>query len=150
MITPKELRIGNIVFANCITKLNVGEIHTDQDVVVVSAIDSDSIDTEGAWSIHGGLSCLLKSENEWVSGITITPQWLINFGFIEDNEDYVLDMGRKCFRVAKAQYSDLLLLYREDIGLDFNALVFVEYIHHLQNIVFDLTEAELTANQLIK
>ena len=75
--------------------------------------------------------------------IPITNEWMINFGFNEDNEDFVYEEGRQGFIVAKAQDDDLILLYREDIGVPYNILRFINYVHEIQNIVFSLTEKDL-------
>jgi hypothetical protein len=90
-------------------------------------------------------------------GVFITEDKLLELGFAktyneEDTFDYYLTVGRKAFILSLADYgdNDFHVLYRCDIGIKFYSLTYIDYIHQIQNIVFDLTETELTIKQLWK
>lgn len=74
----------------------------------------------------------------------ITENWLLEHGFVKDDLHYELEIGRKGFIVARAQDEDLILLYRHDIGIDYNELRFIEYTHELELVVLALTDTPLT------
>jgi hypothetical protein len=72
--------------------------------------------------------------------IPITEEWLLKLGFTKKDDDYIIEYGRQGFIVALAQDTDWIISYRDDIGCNYNALIFLDYVHHLQNIILDLTE----------
>ena len=83
------------------------------------------------------------AERTWCKPIPITEEWLLRFGFEKVDVDFSIEIGRQGFSVSKAQDDDLVLLFREDVGLNYNALKFIDHIHELQNIIFALTDQEL-------
>lgn len=73
--------------------------------------------------------------------IKLTRKLLLELGFNEyDEGNFIIKIYRQSFIVAEAQDNDLLLQYREDVGLDFYSLQFIDYVHELQNIILDLSK----------
>ena len=75
---------------------------------------------------------------EDISPIPITSDWLIKLGFKDEGKEMCLSVLQ-----YKIQYSgwspDILVSCKED-----NLVIKVKHIHHLQNIIFALTNSELT------
>lgn len=120
-----ELRIGNIVY------------NRDNDVVCINS------------------PILISSLHHWeqtkysktppIDSIPLTEEWILKLGF--KNNDivggFVIESGRQAFNLFLAQDTDWLLLYRDDIGCNYQSLIFIDYVHQLQNLYFALTNKEL-------
>jgi hypothetical protein len=74
--------------------------------------------------------------NYGYSGIPLTEEWLLKFGFIKNNTCYVLKFGSNCITISlfKKPYSYLNGTYISDR---------TQYVHQLQNLYFALTGEEL-------
>ena len=148
-LKPSELRIGNYVLTNnslyrkadlgkiaCIVAIN-SEVKVDnkQGVVTIYQIEDKYKDTYGQFL-------------DYLKPIPISEEKLIELGFTKTEDNDYLKVGRKAFLVSLADYgdTDFHVLYRCDIGMDFCSLAYVDYIHQIQNIVFDLTGEELVIN----
>ena len=122
-----ELRIGNYLALPT----------RGEDVVIVEEIFANDF-----------VVCDVTS-NEWpiadYAPIPITEEWLLKLGFKEHDElaGYGIECGRMGIVIGNAQDDDFMFLFREDIGLNYEALVFIDYVHHLQNLYFALTGEEL-------
>ena len=72
-------------------------------------------------------------------------EWILKLGS-KEIDDFSKECGRQAFMISKVQDEDLILLYRSDIGLSFNILRHIQYVHELQNIFYALTGEELVFN----
>jgi hypothetical protein len=138
-----NFRIGNFIGITEQAKKDVFDTcHLDNPeslgeiLFEIASISDDKLDLYvGSEEMEFGLDELEQ--------VRITDNILNRLGFKNDDGDFVIESGRQGFIVAKAQGDDLILLYREDIGLNYNSLKFIEYVHELQNIFFVLTNDEL-------
>ena len=95
--------------------------------------------------LHGSLSQAL--------GIPITAGWLLGFGFerdiVDNDESFISPFQRKTLMIQKFDVTtdkddiDWHVLYQDDIGCGYNPLNYIEYIHQLENIYYNLTGEEL-------
>jgi hypothetical protein len=126
---PEELRIGNYVTS-------------DNDFAPIAIEASDFIVMERRPNDHG------------YNPIKITaPGGLTKLGFgtevdeyqLCDPDSFCLKIGRKAILLGLDTQTEgvWIVLYREDIGLDFVRITEVQFIHELQNLVFALTGEEL-------
>src|ERR1044071_1494650 len=94
MLTAKELRIGNFL------RNFLGEIFP-ANIETLREIESR------------------QSEFPLPTEVELTEDLLPRLGFVPFefcDEDWVIDLGRKAIRVARAQDDDLCVLYRGDVG----------------------------------
>ena len=121
-----ELRIGNLVLYS-----------EDQTIFTVGEID---------WS---GIVVQNEIETTWIEliefePIPLTEEWLLKFGFIEDDLSFLKSNGRKSFMVSPAQdESDYLVFFQSDVGMEWCEVAFSPMVHELQNLWFALTGEEL-------
>ena len=85
---------------------------------------------------------LIKEVND-KKHLKINKERLINLGFVEHDGDFFYEKGRHGLIVSKAQGNDLMLLYRSDIGVDYNPLKFIEYVHEIEDLFFAITGNKL-------
>jgi hypothetical protein len=71
------------------------------------------------------------------SGIPITEDWLLKFGF----EMYEFDNKTPQFR-----FKEMLIIYREGFLYDYGTGLKIDYVHQLQNLYFALSQQELIFN----
>jgi hypothetical protein len=122
-----ELRIGNFITAN---GMNV--YWPIEGIEIISS----NISTQS----------LIYSHNSWrdlssFEPIPLTEEWLLNFGFVHDNNlDLYYLKGVQfislCQNITKEYWCD----YESYYGLNIE----IKYVHQLQNLYFDLTGQELT------
>lgn len=126
-----ELRIGNwvlIPYQNSPIAIPAHETQV-QGITIFGEIQTNNTPE------HEGL----KTHYNHVSGIPLTEEWLLKFGFItHDNHDYFIDISSVCdihswFSVFKAD--DFYYIDAFDIK--------IRYVHQLQNLYFALTGEEL-------
>lgn len=78
--------------------------------------------------------------------ITLTPEWLFKFGFVESNEGYfynnycIEDFHNGKFWIVSEFDNVIDNFYAIGKG--------IQYVHQLQNLYFALTQEELTNNEL--
>ena len=120
----RELRIGSIVYNNRVVAEISASYFTDTN----------------------GMSTLFRDAKP----ITLTEEWLLKLGLKENGNYYYLDSGRQSIIVSIAQDNDFVFLYREDVGLPYKLLRFIEYVHEVQNLFFALTGEELKINLNVK
>ena len=125
-----ELRVGNLL----------NDYVKNERIVYVNGIDSS---WDIIWVNYANATGIYARAIAQIKPIPLTEEWLLKFGFNEDDGDFFIERGRQGFIVEKAQDDDLLIVYREDVGLQYNFLMFIEYVHQLQNLYFALTGEEL-------
>lgn len=80
------------------------------------------------------------------TGILLTEEWLLKFGFKKNNYGYVLDDPKE---IKKDYYIRLFLKEKKDafylkIGYTGEFVGYYNYVHQLQNLYFALTGEELS------
>lgn len=77
--------------------------------------------------------------------ISLTEDWLLKFGFIQNtsNSYYWLNYGTNGILIVK--YNDYYKKYTLELGKGMN--IVLDFVHHFQNICFDLTRHELIIKQ---
>lgn len=80
------------------------------------------------------------SDLSHVRGITITEEWLFNFGFEKVKEDIfsLLKDNKKVCTISKGNFGRFEYTQLTVHG------IYIEYVHQLQNLYFALTGEELT------
>lgn len=120
MINPNELRLGNL-FANI----------EDDSIYKVTKINEDTIEgiciNNMGWFGEKHFHLI-----EQVLPIEITEEWLLKFGFQEDDAFYHLN---------NIWISNFYEDYYSLDGVDSSK---IKYVHELQNLFFALTHEELT------
>jgi len=113
-----ELRIGNMLYLGL-------------DMVVVSAIYPDSYHCVNK-------HCVVLNSNQYrFSGIPLTEEWLLKFGFKRKIEDDTP------FTYPQVQFiKDAAILEKYDKGFLYTG-VHIQYVHQLQNLYFSLKGEEL-------
>jgi hypothetical protein len=121
MIDAKELRIGNYVFDNGDGNL---------------------------YKIPSGFSI---SANMEMNPIPITEEWLLKFGFENENHWYSIVVSGLTFLLVHKKLSESkresfdCSLKAKDSGVWFSGKI--QHVHQLQNLYFALTGEDLTLNQ---
>lgn len=80
-------------------------------------------------------------ENKAIKPIPLTEDWLIRFGFVQDesNQYYWKNWGTNGVQILK--YSDIYRRFTFELGQGFNKVL--DNVHQLQNLYYALTENEL-------
>jgi len=138
MIQANELRIGNLVILNNIYRpKDIGQIRlvnaiTKEDASVSRLTKEPFIDTYGQYL-------------QYIEGIPLTEEWLLKFGFklTINNKDsgykqFGLNIKGLDLMFCLECNSDKPDFYLNMVGVD------IDYIHQLQNLIFDLTGVELS------
>ena len=130
-----ELRIGNLVWLKC-----------HHHPVSVEQIYKDDID-ELVWiatDLHEGESL------EDYDPIPLTEEWLVKFGFIEDNYGvfYTTKDGSNNSDSIIQMWAKKCLVEQWDISIgqefgDTKNVCFIQFVHQLQNLYYALTVEEL-------
>jgi hypothetical protein len=95
---------------------------------------------------HGGKDIVLHpftEDLEECQPIPLTEEWLVKFGFQNDDDDWLIDIDdRNCIHINLKKKRTLLESYD---GL--LTVKNIEYVHFLQNLYFALTGEELTLKE---
>lgn len=143
MVDVKELRIGNWVYLPSLSKAAYGNGHVP---FIVDGIykDEDGYRVLCHCDTKEGHSCTEEAFPEEIEPIPLTEELLLKCGFkdrdcIFSMEDFELSYGRLLhFNDADNK------LFVSVNGAEYAiSSVPVEYIHHLQNVYFDLDGEEL-------
>lgn len=119
----KELRIGNLV------KTRKQDYFTKKGITEVKSIDYDSINSYNDGRVSD------KNELENLSGIPLTEEWYLKFGF--EKRGNFKTIFTPCGK-ALVFISDFIVFC--GIAVEIPIL----YVHQLQNLYFALTGDELT------
>jgi hypothetical protein len=132
----RELRIGNIV--NCEYHYNdCPNPKKFNAPIEIESIRRDSVT----------LSTFQDVEIEYLSGIPLTEEWLLRFGFSKFLNQYTLITS-----VHKKDFKNIpfIVLYLDN-KFEYDDLRFrtnLKYVNQLQNLYFALTGEELTTQEL--
>ena len=126
-----ELRIGNWVYQD----------YVKENVTVSGLYESSD---ECWYNIHNGES---RGPIQSFKPIPLTEEWLIKFGFEDDNGEIELQLGN--YTGAYLWFNNvskqLRLVSGDGKFLSHDKL---KYVHQLQNLYFALTGEELTIKQI--
>jgi len=130
-VKPTEFRIGNMVTATVLDKSFGGG--------KISGILESSVFVN-----------TIKFDLSHISGIPITEEWLLRFGFKFDGHIYEAskEIREKSNKDIGVKYQAYFFNKRLNRWMDCQTRVCVDYIHQLQNLYFALTGEELTLNGL--
>ena len=90
--------------------------------------------------------------NDEKRGIPLTEEWLLKFRLTNVTEEldaeksFEIKFGRKSFRVVIDDRGLCTVIYQVDIGMNFQELTDVEFVHEFQNLIFALCGEELKLN----
>lgn len=131
MIETNDLRRGNIII-NAIDGLQYFIRDITENYVRARYVNST------VW--------LLQIYSRKMSGIPLTEEWLVNFGF-----DKILDEDRPYFLIFKKPRMTIYFSTNEKWHHVFfeGVPVAIEYVHQLQNLYFALTSEELQLKQSV-
>jgi hypothetical protein len=118
MISPNELRIGNLLLNNHVT-------------YKVISIDEEGIMADPVSQKH----TIDVNIRDLVTPIPLTEEWLLSFGFEKMHKYYQL--GKVTINI----FNDSA--YKLNVS-GFTPYKAIKYVHQLQNLYFDLTGEELT------
>lgn len=128
MIKANELRIGNFIKCDLLDDSYIDrKPYYGKCVYCVSVIFSLSCKIETG---HGAVQQLSEID---IQPIPLTEEWLIKFGFEIEKEYWINEYGLKVWHNGKGFYH-----------LNDEILVYIDYIHQLQNFCFATTGRELT------
>lgn len=139
MIQPNELRVGNYVTDDFFDIF--------KNIIKVDSINNKGINLEieddGKWAeiAQRWIGCEYSFES--LFGIPLTEEILIKCGFKKSNdldEFYHLDLLNKWTRIYFNPKHNICIL---QINQD-DSCIKIQYLHQLQNLVFSLTQKELT------
>lgn len=93
-----------------------------------------------------------RFRSDFFKPIKLTEEWLLKFGFEKqiDYEQQINEYGKLSEsnrRRGVGLYlheGEWFVTFREDVGCGWCELNEIEYVHHLQNLYFALTNDELT------
>lgn len=130
MKTLNEFRVGN--------KILVPNI---ESTVLIPSIE---VEVQGI-TIFGEIECLntpqhagLTISTKKVSGIKLTEEWFLRYGFIHDKEEEIFNRHDICFSYSENYKGYKLYVQHEyEIGRE------IEYVHELQNLYFALKGEEI-------
>jgi len=115
----KELRLGNLILSKGLI-CEVEKVEHDGIVAQFKHTDIEMDNTRG------------------IEGIPLTKEWLIKFGFVDD--ELHLDMNKETGCIDTIYFND------GKIGTsssEYYGLHKIQYVHELQNLYFALTGKEL-------
>ena len=118
-----ELRIGNLIKSRKNTR---GRMSDGNEIV--SSIGWRSINQ---WQDMGASS---ETRDEDIEGIPLTEEWLIKFGLTKNEKHNIEYHGGILHRIGEG-YNFIHMGHK---------MSWVQYVHHMQNLHFALTGAELT------
>lgn len=118
MINTSELGLGNLVKP-------IKPRHGEQ-YLIVESIDTDEIN-----------SLFRPYKSEDIEPIPLTKEWLLKMGFLSLVRGSYIDKNQIILRKEKQGYS-----YERFTGM----FVSIEFVHQLQNLIYILTNEELTLN----
>jgi hypothetical protein len=135
----KELSISSLRYGNLF-------INEEGDILEVLTID-----TEGVNGFHdeseGGMNYENGGLYEQISGIPLTEEWLLRFGFEKHKkfDCYENVYHLEGFYVSLGEYDNIFSdVWDDDNGNPINIKCYEQiYIHQLQNLYFAMTEKEL-------
>jgi hypothetical protein len=117
----KELRVGNLVLVNGI----VEEVET---------VGESGINYCG---FYDGICSTYEAKD--IQGIPLTEEWLLNFGFIDDDDDFLID-------ISEQEIIHINLHKKRFLIEGYNGIVKLKevyFIHQLQNLYFSLMGEEI-------
>jgi hypothetical protein len=115
-----ELRIGNLL-RDKVSKTELEVVELTENNITTKVIDRSKFPLKDGWGLEY---------------IPLTEEWLLKFGFIENEEHGYFEFDR--FIVA---YNDLIDSF---YLCDIDVFVKIETVHHLQNLYFAIRNKELT------
>ena len=124
-MNAKQLRIGNLVY------------HNDK-IIEIKSLHPQDDDVNDEIPFHA------------IYGITLTEEWLLNFGFSVINEN---SAGKRYGYVIDSVFSsDLIFTFwksTKEKGKFFRADLELNSVHQLQNLYFALTGEELVVSDAV-
>ena len=90
---------------------------------------------------------------EFVHPIPLTEEWLLNLGFIKDDNEFrspkIIGFKNSVYEICVRLHDDFfdMLLEEEELNVDTFTVILplkLKYVHQLQNIYFALIGKELT------
>lgn len=88
-------------------------------------------------------------EYDQFSPIQLTEELLLKFGLtnvteeLDTEKSFEIQFGRKAFRVVIDDRGLCTVIYQVDIGMNFQELTDIEFVHEFQNLIFALCGEEL-------
>ena len=121
-----ELRIGNYI-----------QYRDKSSLLTVESLGSNGFSTINQDGIQYGSDDICE-----YNGIPLTEEWLLKFGFVKNEDEYILGHLSLEDRSKDIYSKDV---NKEDFGSWFinSYLLEIEYVHQLQNLYFALTGEEL-------
>lgn len=142
MITPKELRIGSIIWESGLFTPSPEDFN---EIIVASINNIDKVvrdDRENGYSF------------DMLYAIPLTAEWLLKFGFVESNSysdkarhfrkdgfSQLADYGGQIIILPEGGFASVSCGYYEN-EID------CPHVHRLQNLYYALTGEELTIKEL--
>ena len=127
---PTELRIGNYFYLmEKVDEIKV-PVHFIQQVVTLGLLKVEFVNAGDNPAMQ---EKLFETTYFDMSPIPSTEQWLLDFGFVRKSDHHAL--GK-----FKVDFSSMgVVRYHSKIGI-----VYLDYVHQLQNLYNPLTQKELT------
>ena len=132
-----ELRIGNLVYESILSKIS-----RKKTGVKICELNSLEIHHVGYFP-----------KSKYYSPIPLTEEWLLYFGFIQDDNEFrlpkIIGFIESVYEICVRLYDDFcdVVLEEEQLNIDTYAIILplkIKYVHQLQNLHFALIGKELT------
>ena len=129
-----ELRIGNYV------------THGNEKLCKVISIENDKAELSYDGESNGISWHYFKKVHPFIEPIPLTEEWLVKFGFEKkedlNSKDY--PFAHSIFtKSSKSRLCNEFKIGANQNGFHFYSMVYINYIHQLQNLYFALTGEEL-------
>ena len=127
----RELRIGNLIKSgNGIYKVVAVSV---QGVEIMIPYDKD---------VNSQSGHILNSASTIINPIPLTEEWLVKFGFIDNDWIFYIDDFKISWSVRIVSTQERSVFYLDgDVPESFKIRLY--YVHQLQNLYFALTGTEL-------
>lgn len=125
-----QLRIGNFI-----------DEHNDE-FLIITGINEGDVYFISSQIINPGIALPVKNKIERIKPIPLTEEWLLKFGFIEDEDGWHHDGSGYHFGLRKI-YGEFVYFHSNGTPCSQD----INQVHKLQNLFFAINGEELTINK---
>ena len=153
VISPTDLRINNYLEANIkdsydgIQKWTTIKVSGIQVNLGFNEEPNQVFFVEPDISTFNKIRRYTKLDNDCLRGIPLTKEWLLKFGFVENDtpNNYVKEFEGDNLKYLIVREDNTVICTSEPcMVISMMQIIKTEYVHQLQNLHFSLTARELT------
>jgi hypothetical protein len=153
VILPIDLKINNYLEANIKDSYDSIQKWTIINVSGIQVNFGFNEDSNKVFFVEPDISTFnkirryTKLDNDCLRGITLTKEWLVKFGFVENDipKNYVIELEKDNLLYLIVREDNTVICTSEPcMVISMMQIKKIEYVHQLQNFYFALTGRELT------